>query len=129
MLPSRLLIRWLWTLAILAVYSGGRYLPVPILNLEALEGATGNFESGSLLALGVVPFLIGFAVVELFSLLTPWSRKARRNGAQGRRTINRWAVACSLAVCVLQSFALTFSLEHMVTPDGFEIVTSPGGIL
>lgn len=115
-----------WTAGLLAVYHALSYIPLPILNPAAFDDLFGTFERSGILALGVMPFIIGFFLVELLSLLTPWGRTAREDGSRGRRKLNRWAVKCSLVVCLVQSFAGTYSLENMMTADDVNLVASPG---
>lgn len=117
-----------WTVGLLALYHALRYIPLPIFDFSGLEALrdTGLFGRANILSLGIVPFISGFLLVELFSLLTPWGRSAREDGARGRRKLNRWALACSLVVCVSQAFAMLYSLEALTTPGGQSFVASPG---
>ena len=40
----------LFTAAILALYRLGSYIPVPAVNLDAIDAASGNFDSGNILS-------------------------------------------------------------------------------
>src|SRR5215213_4997494 len=97
--------RLLLTAALLGLYALGYFVPlpglVPDLPPELRHGST------SVLALGVTPLLIGFALVEIFSLSTSPGRRIRARGGAGRATLNRAALATSLFVSALQGVGIS----------------------
>lgn len=91
--------------------------------------------SASLLALGLVPFVTAFVLVELVAFAVPPWRRLIRGGPRERARL--WWIACGLAlgVAALQAFAMAVALEQ-VAPElsgpafrggvvtGFTIVTA-----
>lgn len=82
--------------------------------------------SMSIAALGLGPFLTGFLVVELYSLVTPWGRQVRRAGSSGRSRLNQWAMRLSLLVAVVQAVAMMMALSRIVTAGGLSVLSDPG---
>ncbi|MCG8457950.1 MAG: hypothetical protein MI919_16860, partial [Holophagales bacterium] len=114
-----------WTVALLAVYLAMGHVPLPLLDLDALR-ELGEIPRGSILVLGITPFIAGFLLVELFSLLTPWGRRAREGGSGGRRKLTRWAVGCSIVVAMVQALGMTLGFERLTTLSGMPLIADPG---
>ncbi|MCP3962447.1 MAG: hypothetical protein GY719_31785 [bacterium] len=118
------------TVAILIVSQLAWHVPLPLLDPEVLRQMPETFGHGwevwSIGALGLTPFVSGFLLVELYSLLTPWGRRVRRSGFDGRRRLNKGAFGLSLLIGLAQAAAVTVSLENMVTSGGLALVPDPG---
>ncbi|MEM9596149.1 MAG: hypothetical protein AAGD06_17895 [Acidobacteriota bacterium] len=80
----------------------------------------GGLANASLTTLGLAPFVAGFLVVELFSLIP--ITDLRRSGLRGRRTMNRWALRLSMLIATVQAFTIVRVLEGMTLGDGFPLV-------
>ncbi len=79
---------------VVGAYALARYLPQPMVTLEGLRQTGAGrwaWDAGmaSVAALGIMPFLTGFLLVEIYSLITPWGRRTREGGAAGRRIGSR----------------------------------------
>ena len=115
------------TVAILTAYGLLHYVPLPILDLNALREVmqvdwARDFVRGSIFALGVIPFFSGFFLVELFSILTPWGRRFREGGLEGRRRLTGWAIGLSFVICMVQATSVVLVLEGVTTPGGLPLV-------
>lgn len=117
-----------WTLVLLAVLHSMRYIPLPILTEGVGELTDEIFGLGrfGILALGIAPFVSAFVFVELYSLLTPWGRRVRHQGSEGRRQLNKWAMGVGLLVCGVQTLSMMIFMETVTTPGGLALVPNPG---
>jgi len=118
-------VRFLLTLLLLALYVLGRFVPLPLVQVEAL-GPFMSLERMSLLALGLAPLSLGFILVELFALMTSPGRRLRQSGATGRARLNRAALITSLLIAALQAAGTARGLELLSSPGGALVVESPG---
>ncbi|MCG8457085.1 MAG: SecY family transport protein, partial [Holophagales bacterium] len=123
--PTNVVGRVVNTVLRLAVYVALGRLSVPILTRYELANPE-DLRSVSIVALGVVPFVTGFLLVELFSLLTPWGRRVREEGFRGREKLSRWAMGCSVIVCMVQGLGVVYAMERLVTPSGLPLIADPG---
>jgi hypothetical protein len=117
--------RLVLTLLLLALYVLGRFVPLPLVQVEALE-YSGALERMSLLALGITPLFLGFVLVELFALMTSPGRRLRQSGAAGRARLNRAALITGLLIAALQAAGLARGLEVLSSPGGASVVAAPG---
>jgi len=82
------------TLAGLVAYLAACWVALPFLNPEAVSEISGDGVSvtrASLVALGIMPFVTGFIIVEIVSFLTAAGRRLRHAGstASGRYAASR----------------------------------------
>jgi ABC-type multidrug transport system fused ATPase/permease subunit len=121
-LPVRLLL----TAALLAVFVLGYFVPIPGLATD-LPPLVIDFQGAlSVVALGINPLLIGFALVEIFSLATSAGRRVRARGDVGRATLNQAALATSLIVSALRGLQIARALSGITMSNGMPMVPDPG---
>jgi preprotein translocase subunit SecY len=117
------------TLFLLGIYWLGNSINLPSINSSYLSSMSQFYEREvkvSIFALGFAPFLTGFVVVEIFSLIVPAGRRLRSGGARGRATLNRAAMAASILLCIFQSFMVAIAMERTGSPNGLLLVSNPG---
>jgi len=95
------------TLSFILVYRIGSFIPLPLVNVDALQSASsqggildlinafsgGAFGRASILALGIMPYISASIVVQLMGLAIPYLQKLDKDGESGRKTktqITRW---------------------------------------
>lgn len=122
------------TLAGVVAFLAATRIPLPFVDADAvaeLAGAIGTVASPtvSLTALGIMPFITGFVIVELISLTTPQGGRLRRAGIGGRRRLNRWALVLSALMVVGQSFSLASFVARLRSPGGAPLTTGPVALL
>jgi hypothetical protein len=117
--------RLLLTLAVLALYVLGRFVPLPFVHLDTPAFSLSR-ERLSLMVLGITPLLQSFILVELFSLVTSPGYRLRQSGAAGRSRLNRAALITGLLIAATQAMGIALWLERMTRPDGFPLVPFPG---
>lgn len=118
------------TAVCLGLYLLGSRLPLPLLNTDALHPHSIGFSPRvSYFALGVMPFLTGFLIVELVSLLTPPGRRLRHDGVRGRRKLNLGALGLSAAIVPVQAYGIASFLSGTTLPAGEPLTPSPTWLL
>ncbi len=118
--------RLLLTLAALALYALGRFVPLPFVDMDVPDPSFSDRERISVVVLGITPLFLGFTLVELFSLATIPGHRLRQSGAAGRSRLNRAALITGLLIAATQAMGIAIWLERMTKPDGFPLVPSPG---
>ena len=111
----------LLTLLLLFVYRLGCWLPIPGIDAEVLgrnvEGNTflsllssisgGALAQGSLLALGVSPYITSSIIIQLLSAVIPsWQRLAKEGGADGRKKISQYTKIAALLIATAQAIGI-----------------------
>jgi preprotein translocase subunit SecY len=133
--------RILYTLGLILLWRVLVLIPVPGINLQALGSFLGDEGSNSLLrffglgsalerlsvfALGVMPYLSAYMIVEILSVFIQPLKSWRDEGYQGRIKIKRVALIATFLVALLQGYGLAHGLEGMLGPVGEKIVRNPG---
>lgn len=119
--------RIFFTLAILAIYRLGAHITAPGINkaqlarvwgevagtllgvLDLFSG--GNFQSISVLALGVMPYITASIIMQLMPVLYPAMKKIQEEGEVGRQKINQWTRYLTVVLCAVQTFFVATWLE------------------
>src|SRR6201996_825316 len=131
--------RVLFTLAMLAVYRVGAWIPTPGIDTvrfqefftrSAAGGFLGYFDlfSGGMLrrmtifALGITPYITASIILQLLTVVIPTLDKLQKEGELGRRKITQWTRYLTVALAVIQSIGIAFALQNS---DG-NFVLHPG---
>ncbi|HTG34532.1 MAG TPA: DUF2007 domain-containing protein [Thermoanaerobaculia bacterium] len=117
--------RLVLTLLLLALYVLGSSVPLPLVQMEALE-LSRALERRNLLMLGLEPLILGFILVELFALMTSPGRRLRQSGAAGRARLNRAALITGLLITAVQAAGTAKGLELLSSHGGALVVELPG---
>lgn len=138
--------RILYTLMLLAVYRLGTFVILPgidsgILELEFGAGGSdgglldlfntflgGAFARGSILALGIMPYISASIVVQLLGAVVPSIQKLRKEGESGQKKMNQMTRYLTVAITLGQSATYVVYLYNQypnaVTPSTFFWITS-----
>jgi len=115
------------TLFFLVLYFFGAQIPLPGLSVAALESPLIHQGGGlGIFALGYMPFISGFLIVELLALFIPPLKRFRNGGIRGRHSLNKAALIASLFISVLQGVFIVQSLTKMSTQGLSSVVNDPG---
>ena len=112
----------LFTAAILAIYRFGTFVPVPGVNIDALQAAIegrGNtnilsflnlFAGGALtrfavFALGIMPYITASIILQLMTVVIPSLEKLQKEGESGQQKITQYTRYLTVALAILQSIA------------------------
>jgi hypothetical protein len=121
------------TLLAPAVLFVGSHLTLPGVNDAELEHiifrgggglGIGAKEQFSVIALGVMPILTSFLLVEVVALAAPWWRW-RRHDPRGRVGLGKAVAVTSTAVALVQGYFVAVYLE-VLSRGGAEVVATPG---
>ncbi|HUX28016.1 MAG TPA: preprotein translocase subunit SecY [Terracidiphilus sp.] len=129
--------RVLFTMAILAVYRLGAWIPTPGVDTKQLEllfsGQSGSalglmdlFTGGTLrrmtiFALGIMPYITASIIFQLLTVVYEPLRRIEKEGELGRRKITQWTRYLTVILGALQSMGIAFMLTR--TPG---LVLNPG---
>ncbi len=133
--------RILYTIALVLLYRVLLLIPVPGINLQALRSFLDDEVFNSLLsffsigsareklsvfALGVLPYLTAYMIVEILSLFIQPFRSWRAEGYQGRIKIKRMALFATFLLACWQGYGVAHGLEGMLGAVGEKIIMNPG---
>ncbi len=121
------------TVVLLGVYRLGYHITLPFMDHESvgevMEKAQGNstgiggllqavsvfsassLQSGSLFGLGIMPYITASIVFQLLGTVYPPLEALQKEGESGRRRLNEYTRYATVFVCLLQSFALLWSMR------------------
>lgn len=132
--------RLLFTLVVLVICRLGSQLPIPGIDtdtisqyLNSLLGDSfnllnsftgGSFESMSLFALNVTPYITASIIIQLLTIAIPTLEELYRDGEDGRKKINNITRFVTLALSVLESagLAIGFGKQGLLSNYGPLIV-------
>jgi len=130
--------RLMFTLALLAVYRLGSFIPTPGINLARWEEffahnlsgifgffdvfAGGNVRRLTIFALGIMPYITASIILQLLTVVVPTLEKLQKEGELGRRKITQWTRYLTVMLALIQSFTIATGLQAM---EG-NIVIHPG---
>jgi preprotein translocase subunit SecY len=134
--------RILFTLAILAVYRLGAFIPTPGVNTSVLSElfqqnrgsvlgiidlfSGGNFRRLTIFALGIMPYITAAIIMELMVVVWPYLERLQKEGELGRRKITEYTRYLTIILSVVQSLSIAFTLQHQNGPSGTPLVYNPG---
>jgi len=119
----------LFTLAIIAVYRFGAYLPVPGVDLEAIQKLSESAEQGgvlgflalfsgkaltrfSLFALGIMPYITASIIMQILAVVIPKLEQWQNQGAVGQRKITQWTRYVTIAIAAMQATGMAFVFHN-----------------
>ncbi len=121
------------TLGLLLVYRLGCWIPCPGLNIESFSQISsdgfmgllssisgGALANGSILALGISPYISATIIVQLLTIAIPsWERLARDGGDEGRKRIALYNKICALILSIIQAVAIVLSFQNVLNTHMF----------
>lgn len=140
-IPAELRRRILFTLGILAVYRIGAHVPTPGVDGQAVlsffqaqsGGIFGLFnaftggalERFSIFALGIMPYISASIIFQLLQAAVPYLEQLKKEGEQGRKKINQYTRYATVALAIVQGYAMASWLANSSSPDGAPLVNTP----
>ena len=134
----------LLTLGLLAVYRIGWWIPLPIVDVEAMKshwsGQQGlaqlmsqvsvftgtQFEQLTIFGLGIMPYISASIIFQL--LATVWAplEKLKKEGEAGQKKINEYTRYATVAICLFQSIFYVMAIGQMGL---YNETLAPNGVL
>ena len=109
------------TLALILVYRLGNHIVLPGLDANVMASlknkgaggilglfdqfAGGGFQTASIMALGIMPYISASIFMQLMTILVPQMQKIQKDGESGRKKINQWTRYLTVIVTVFQAAA------------------------
>ncbi|HHJ64875.1 MAG TPA: preprotein translocase subunit SecY [Aquifex aeolicus] len=135
--------RFLYTLLMFAIYRLGSHIPIPGVDVQALEDffrsiqgtlfnlydifSGGNLSRMTVFALGVMPYISASIMMQLLTVAIPHlQRLAKEEGDYGRYKINEYTKYLTMFVAFIQSIGIAFWLQNQTSPRGFPVVPDTG---
>src|SRR6202521_3232609 len=134
--------RLLFTLAMLAVYRLGAFLPTPGINTDVLaqffnqnQGSVlgvidlfsgGNFRRLTIFALGIMPYITASIILQLMTVVWPYLERLQKEGELGRRKITQYTRYLTILLSIVQSFSIAETLQRTGGPGNQPLVYNPG---
>ncbi|MBI4335041.1 MAG: preprotein translocase subunit SecY [Candidatus Omnitrophica bacterium] len=136
----------LLTLALVAVYRIGTYIPTPGIdgvklaqffdNITKTQGGTlfgimnlfsgGAIERLTIFALGIMPYISASIILQLLTTVIPTLEKLAKEGEAGHKKITQYTRYGTVALAAIQSFFIAMWLEAPQRFGGLQIVPHPG---
>ena len=118
----------LFTLMVIVIYRVGSQIPVPGIDLTALEKLKNQSETGgvlqfmqlfsggtitqfSIFALGIMPYITASIVIQVLTVAVPKLEEWQNQGAVGQRKLTQWTRYITLAISTVQGISLTYMLH------------------
>jgi preprotein translocase subunit SecY len=131
------------TIIFLAIYRIGYFVPLPIVDQEAmaknqfLQGGAlgqvlglvslfsgGNLSQGCIFGLGIMPYISSSIIFQLLGSVYPPLEKLQKEGEAGRKKINEYTRYATVPICMLQAFGfcryLMGSMAYSSVQSGFD---------
>lgn len=117
----------IYTLWMFAIIRLGAHIPVPGVNASAMEQLLGQdnnmlglldvisggaFKSMAIFAMGVGPYINASIIMQLLTIAIPKLEELSKEGEDGRKTIDKYTRFVTLALALVQSWGMTFSLRN-----------------
>ena len=117
-----------FTLFLLIVFRFGAHIPVPGLDPEAMKEFLGNgldlfsmfnvftggaFSNATVMALGVSPYINASIIVQLLTVAIPALERLAKEGAEGRKKINKITRYLGIVLAFVQGAGLYVTLHNM----------------
>jgi preprotein translocase subunit SecY len=131
----------LFTLALLAVYRIGAYIPIPGINSGVLDQlfnqaagsvlgifnlfSGGNFRRMTIFALGIMPYITSSIILQLMTVVFPYLERLQKEGELGRRKITQYTRYLTIVLSVIQSSTIASALQAQ-SLGGQSLVFHPG---
>ena len=135
--------RVLFTLAVLAVYRLGAWIPTPGVNTHMLEqyfnsqgGSAlglmnlfggGNLRRMTIFALGIMPYITASIIFQLLTVVYEPLRRIEKEGELGRRKITQWTRYVTVILAAIQAVGIAVMLTRggmVLSPGiGFDLMT------
>ncbi len=135
----------LFTLLILVIYRIGAHIPIPGINIDALESffsqaskgaggglldffdlfAGGAFKRFTVFALGIMPYISASIIFQLLTVVVPQVEKIAKEGPEGRKKISKYTKYLTVFLCIFQSSGIAAWLKSIPFVQGKGYIIDP----
>lgn len=121
----------LLTLLLLFLFRVGSWLPIPGIQVSAFRSSTeandfltllssisgGALANGSVLALGVSPYISASIIIQLLAVAIPALENLSKQGEEGRRKLNLYTRIAALVLSIIQAVGIVMAFQNVVDPN------------
>ncbi len=124
----------LFTMAVLAVYRLGSFIPVPGVNTQAVDDIQNNYANGvlgllntltggglsriALFALGIMPYITASIILQLLVVVSPALEKLQKEGEVGQARITQYTRYLTVGLAAAQAVGYTFLFRSQGSAGG-----------
>ena len=117
------------TFGLLLVFRIGCYIPLPGLDVAALKSSAtndndligvmnlisgGSLQNGTLFALGVLPYINSFIIMQLLTLIIPPLDRMSKSGEEGRKKITQITRYVAIVLGIVQAIGICVTYREHV---------------
>jgi len=128
-----------FTLAMFGVYRLGATVPVPGIDLQAVElfqtqqqaggiygllnlFSGGALESFSVFSLGIIPYITASIILQLLTVVIPKLQALQDEGESGRKVITQWTRYLTVVLALIQSTSFTYLFHVGRFTNGIDLI-------
>jgi preprotein translocase subunit SecY len=128
-----------FTLAMLALYRLGAYIPAPGIDVDTLDSIENNFTGNnvlgflnlfsggslqrlSLFALGIMPYITASIILQLLTVVVPSLERLQKEGEVGQQKITQYTRYLTVALAFAQSVGYVFLFQSFQDSAGTSVV-------
>lgn len=116
----------LYTVFILFIFRLGSAIPTPFINPEALKTIVGSadflgylnimtgggLEQANVFAMSITPYINSSIIIQLLTVAIPALEKLAKEGAEGRKTLNKITRYVTFGLAIIQALGLYFMMRR-----------------
>jgi preprotein translocase subunit SecY len=138
----------LFTAVMLALYRLGAYIPVPGVNVDALDAISENYAGSNILgflnlftggglsrialfALGIMPYITASIILQLLTVVSPSLEKLQKEGEVGQQKITQYTRYLTVGLAAAQAIGYVFLFRSQGNSAGASVFSNftPGGVI
>jgi preprotein translocase subunit SecY len=133
-----------FTAAMLALYRLGSHIPVPGIDVKAVDDIQKNFSGNNILgflnvfsggglqrvaifALGIMPYITASIILQLLTVVVPSLEKLQKEGEVGTARITQYTRYLTVALAFAQSIGYVFLFRSFGTSAGSPVINNFNG--
>src|SRR5215216_2667436 len=137
-----------FTALMLALYRLGSFIPVPGVNVEAVDQISSKYAGGNILgflnlftggglsrfaifAIGIMPYITASIILQLLTVVSPSLEKLQKEGEVGQARITQYTRYLTVGLSAAQAIGYVFLFRSQGNSAGAPVIDnfSPGGII
>jgi preprotein translocase subunit SecY len=138
----------LFTAVMLALYRLGSFIPVPGVNVAALDAISENYAGSNILgflnlftggglsrialfALGIMPYITASIILQLLTVVSPSLEKLQKEGEVGQQKITQYTRYLTVGLAAAQAIGYVFLFRSQGSSAGQAVFDNftPGGVI
>src|ERR1700750_1221665 len=130
-----------FTALLLALYRLGSHIPVPGINVQAVDDIQSQFGGGGILnllnqfsggglsrialfALGIMPYITASIILQLLTVVVPSLEKLQKEGEVGQARITQYTRYLTVGLAFAQSIGYVFLFKSLAPSTGEKIIST-----